>query len=207
MRVLIAFMPSRKMRDNISKVRKIIGIKVEKNSGLKTPHMTIIDNSYSDVKKVDKELGKIAKFTKPFVAKIKGLDTFVVNKKLKIEKYKQNPLIYLIKNNPAMNKFRRDLLIQIDSLKTKERLKQWMKENPEMSKKGLVNVEKYGTAFGLREWKFHTTIGLIPKIKQKEILERIHKLNIQDNWEINHFGLFVRKNGWVLFKKYYFKKK
>ena len=82
-----------------------------------------------------------------------------------------------------------------------------MDENPKMSKKGLANVEKYGTPFGLREWKFHITMGLIPKEKQKEILNKIQKLNLQESWNIDSFGLFVRKRGWVLFRKYYFKSK
>ncbi len=206
--MLIAFIPQKKVVKNLIKVRKIAGIKVKKNSGLRTPHITIIDNSYLDVKKVDKELKKIAKSISPFVAKIKGLDIFVVNQNLKIKKYKQsNSLIYMIKNNSSMNKFRRELLIKLNPLKTKERLRQWMEENPKMSKKGLANVEKYGTPFGLKKWKFHITMGLIPKEKQKEILNKIQKLNIQDSWDIDHFGLFVREKGWVLFRKYYFKSK
>tara|TARA_Y100000310_G_scaffold228983_2_gene231346 strand:- start:3703 stop:3855 length:153 start_codon:yes stop_codon:yes gene_type:complete len=48
-------------------------------------------------------------------------------------------------------------------------------------------------------------MGLIPKEKQKEILNKIQKLDIHENWKIDHCGLFVRKRGWVLFGKYYFK--
>lgn len=206
--MLIAFIPQKKVVKKLLKVRKIAEIKVKKNSGLKTPHITIIENSYLDVNRVDKELKKIAKSINPFVAKIKGLDTFVVNQNLKIKKYKQNnSLIYMIKNNLSMNKFRRELLIKLNPLNTKERLRQWMEENPKMSKEGLANVEKYGTPFGLKEWKFHITMGLIPKEKQKEILNKIKKLNLKESWKIDHFGLFVRKRGWVLFRKYYFKSK
>ncbi|MAH49504.1 hypothetical protein CMI37_27015 [Candidatus Pacearchaeota archaeon] len=140
--MLVAFIPQKKVVKNLAKVRKIAGIKVKKSSGLKTPHITIIDNSYSDVEKVDKELRKIAQSISPFAAKIRGLNTFAVNQKLKIKKYKQNnSLIYMIKNNLAMNKFRKELLTRLNSLKTKERLQQWIKENPQMSKKGLANVE------------------------------------------------------------------
>jgi len=207
-RMLIAFIPQKRVVDNLRKIRKIAKIKTEKGSGLRTPHITIIDDSYSNIKKVDKELRKISKITKPFIAKIKGLDTFVVNKKLKIERYKQNnSLIYMIKDNSQMNNFRRILYKKLNFLKTKERLKQWKKENPHMPKKALENVKKYGTPFGLNGWKFHTTIGLIPKTKQKEILNKIKKLNLSENWTINHFGLFIRKNGWVLFKKYSFDSK
>ena len=87
--MLIAFIPQKKVVKNLIKVRKIAGIKVKKNSGLKTPHITIIENSYSDVEKVDKELKKIAKTSGPFVAKIKGIDTFVVNQNLQIKKSKK----------------------------------------------------------------------------------------------------------------------
>jgi len=206
--MLIAFIPQKKVVKNLIKVRKIAGIKVKKNSGLKTLHITIIENSYSDVEKVDKELKKIVKSSGPFVAEIKGLDTFVVNQNLQIKKYKQNnSLIYMIKNNLSMNKFRKELLKKLNPLKSKERLRQWMDENPQMSKKGLANVEKYGTPFGLREWKFHITMGLIPKEKQKEILNKIQKLNIQESFNIDSFGLFVRKRGWVLFRKYHFESK
>lgn len=204
-RVLIAFIPQKRVIDNLQKIRKIAGINIEKSSGLKTPHITIIDDSYSNVKEVDKELKKIAKITKPFLAKIKGIDTFVVKKDLRIERYKENnSLVYLIKNNPQMNQFRKEIYKKLASLKTGERLKQWKKENLKMPKKVLENIEKYGTPFEMNEWKFHTTIGLIPKTKQKEILKKIEKLNLSGNWTIDHFGLFVRKNGWVLFKKYSF---
>lgn len=204
--MLIAFIPQKKLLQNLIKVRKIAGIKIKKNSGLKTPHITIIDDSYSDLKQVDKELKEIVKSISPFVAKIKGLDTFDVNQNLKIKKYKQNnSLIYRIKDNPSMNKFRKELLIKLNPLKTKERLKQWTEENPKISKKALKNIEKYSTPFGLKGWKFHITIGLIPKEKQKEILKNIKKLNLQRSWKIDHFSLFVRKNGWTLSKKYYFK--
>jgi len=201
-RMLIAFIPEKEVIENMKKVRKIAGIKPKRNSA---PHITIVDNTYSDIKKVDKELKKISKEFSPFNAKIRGFDTFVVNKKLRIERYKQNnSLIYMIKKNPLMSKFRKKLFLKLDYLKTKERFGQWKKENPNLSKKALANIEKYGTPFGLNEWKFHVTMGLIPKEKTKEILEKIKELNLDKSWKISHFGLFVRKNGWVLFKKYSF---
>jgi 2'-5' RNA ligase len=198
-RVLIAFIPQKKVVQNLIKVRKIAGIKVKKSSGLKTPHITIIDNSFSDIRKVDKELKEISRSFKPFTIKFKGIDTFVVKGAIGIEKYNQtNSLIYMVKNNPSINKFRRELIIKLNPLKTKERLKQWIGENPKLSKRSLANIEKYGTPFGLKEWKFHTTMGLIPKEKQKEILKKIKKLNFQGSWKIDHFGLFIRKNGWII---------
>ena len=200
--MLIAFIPEKEVIGNMRQVRKITGIKPKRNSA---PHITIVDNTYSDINKVDKELKEISKEFSPFDAKIKGFDTFVVNKKLRIEKYQQkNSLIYLIKKNPLMNKFRKELFLKLDYLKTKERFGQWKKENPNLSKKALANIEKYGTPFGLNEWRFHVTMGLIPKDKTKEILEKIRGLNLNKTWKISHFGLFVRKNGWVLFRKYRF---
>lgn len=203
-RVLIAFIPQKKIVENLKKIRKIAKIKIERNSGLKTPHITIVDNSYFDIKRVDKELRKIAKSTKPFTVKIKGLNTFAVKKVLKIERYKQNnSLIYLIENNPRMSKFRKDVLTRLNFLKTNDRFEQWKRENPNISKTAIKNIKKYGTPFGLKEWKFHTTIGLIPKSKQKEILKKIERLNLSEEWHIGNFGLFVRKKGWILFKKYH----
>lgn len=200
--MLIAFIPKKEVIENMKKVRKIAGIKPKRNSA---PHITIVDNTYSDIKKVDEELKKISKEFSPFNAKIKGFDTFVVNKKLRIEKYLQNnPLIYMVKKNPVMNKFRKNIFLKLNYLKTRERIGRYKRENPNLSKKALANVEKYGTPFGLNEWKFHVTIGLIPEDKTKEILEKIKKLNLSKSWKINHFGLFIRKNGWVLFKKYRF---
>ena len=207
MRMLIAFIPEKKVVDNVSKVRKIVGIKIKRHDGLKTPHITLIDNSYSNVKDVDKKLKEISKSFNSFSVKIKGFDTFVVNEKLKIEKYKQNnSLVYMFENNVSMNKFRKELIKKLNPLQTEERIEEWIKENPTISKKSLSNIKKYGTPFGLREWKFHTTIGLIPKRKQKETLNKIKKLNIQEDLIIGHFGLFLRKGSWKLFKKYYFKK-
>lgn len=205
-RLLIALTPQKKVVENLFKIRKIVGINIKKRSGLKTPHITIVDNSFSDIRKVDKELKEIAKSFKPFSAKINGLDTFVVKKAIGIERYKRNnSLIYRIKNNSSLIRLRKELLKRLDYLKTSDRLMHWIKENPKISQKNLVNIKKYGTPFGLREWKFHTTIGLITKKKQKNILKKIKKLNLQESWKIDHFGLFVRKNnGWMLFKKYYF---
>lgn len=205
-RMLIAFIPQKKVVDKVSKVRKSAGIKIEKTSGLKTPHITLIENSYSNVKDVDKKLKEISKSFNSFSVKIKGFDTFVVNKKLKIERYKQNnSLVYMFENNSSMNKFRKELIKKLNPLQTEERIEQWEKQNPTISKKGLSNIKKYGTPFGLREWKFHTTIGLIPKTKQKDILKKIKKLNIQEDVIINHVGLFLRKGTWKLFKKYNFR--
>lgn len=202
--MLVAFIPEKEAIKNMIKIRKIAGIKSKKNSA---PHITIIDNSYSNVKDVDKELKKISKKFSQFNAKIKGLDIFVVNKKLKIERYKQhNSLIYMIKKNKLMERFRKELFQILNYLKTRERVGQWKRENPKISEKALESIEKYGTPFGLKEWKFHITIGLIPKKKQEKILNEIKKLNLKKIWKITHFGLFVRKNGWILSKKYSFKK-
>lgn len=199
-RMLIAFIPEKEVVNNMKKVRKIAGIKSKRNSA---PHITIVDNTYSSIKKVDQELKKLSKEFSSFSARIKGLNTFIVNKNLKIEKYGQNnSLIYLIKKNLLMNKFRKELFTKLDYLKTKERLGAWKKENPRLSKTALANIEKYGTPFSMDEWKFHVTIGLIPKDKTKEIMKKIQGLNLSKSWKIKHFGLFVRKNGWVLLKKY-----
>ena len=58
-RMLIAFIPNKNFEKNLAKVRKTAGIKIKKNSGLKTPHITIIDNSYSNMEEVDRKLKKI----------------------------------------------------------------------------------------------------------------------------------------------------
>jgi hypothetical protein len=201
-RLLIAFIPQKKVIENLAKIRKIAGIKNKNNSA---PHITIIDNSYLDIKKVDRELKEIADMTHPFIAKIQGLDTFVVKRDLKIERYrKNNSLIYLIKNNHQLKRIRKEILFKLDYLKTPERINQWIKENPKISKKALSNIKKYGTPFGLKEWKFHITIGLIPKAKKKKILYKIHKLDLENSWIINNFGLFIRKKGWIIYKKYQF---
>ena len=204
--MLIAFTPSNKVVSNLVKIRKIAKIDIKKGSGLKIPHITIIDNSFLDIEKVDMELKRFAKSFKPFSAKIKGIGLFVVKNSIGLKKYKQkDSLIYLVKNNNSLIKFREELLKKLDYLKTDDRLKQFMEENPKLSNRNLMNIKKYGSPFGLKEWKFHTTIGLIPRKKKEEIMEKIKKLNLQENWEIDHFSLFVRKDGWVLFKKYYLK--
>ncbi len=206
-RLLIAFIPQKRVVKNLDKVRKLAKIKIEANSGLKTPHITLIDNSYSSVEEVDKILKGISKSTNPFIAKLEGLATFSVNQKLKIKKYEQNnSLIYMIEKNNSMKDFREKLLAKLSRLNTEERFKQWIKENPKISQEGLTNVKKYGTPFGLEEWRFHITIGLIPKEKQNEILKKINKLNLQNSWKIDCIGLFVRKKSWVLYKKYSFQK-
>jgi murein DD-endopeptidase MepM/ murein hydrolase activator NlpD len=205
-RLLIALIPKKEIVNNLNKIRKIVGIKAKESSGLRTPHITIVDNSFSNIKEVDKELSKIVKSLKPFNALIKGIDTFIVEKSFKIEKYKENnSLIYRIKNNSHLNNLRKEILRRLDYLKTSERLKQWVKENPKISSKSIKNIKKYGTPF--KDWKFHTTIGLIPKQKQGEILNKIKKLDLQKNWKIDCFGLFIRKDGWKLYKKYNFTRK
>jgi len=201
-RLLISFIPPKKIVDNLSKIRKIAGITVKKGSGSKVPHVTIVDDSFSDILEVSKRLKEIVENTKKFVVRIKGINTFNVDQKLKIEKYKETPLIYLMGDNPRMSKFRMKIIRELSSLKTKDRLNQWKKENPKLSKKGLGNVRKYGTAFGPKEWKFHTTVGLIPKEKKKEILKKLDKLNIKENWEIDSFALYERQNSWKLIKKF-----
>jgi len=202
-RLLIALIPQKEIVAKLNKIRKIAGIKARKTSGLRTPHITIVDNSFSDIKKVDKELSKIAKSLTSFNAMVKGLDTFIVKKSLRIEKYKQNnSLIYRIEGNSQLKNLRKEILKRLDYLKTSERLKQWIKENPEISSKSIKNIEKYGTPF--KDWEFHATIGLIPKQKQGEILNKIKKLDLQKSWKIDCFGLFIRKDGWKLYKKYNF---
>jgi len=201
--ILIAFIPQKRVVNNQQKIRKLAGIKVAKKSGLNTPHITIIDNSYSDIKEIKQELQNIIKETKPFTAKIKGLETFKVKKSLKIEKYQgNNSLIYLIKNNPKMYKFRREALKALRPLRTEEKLKQWKKDNPNASKRSIKNMGEFGSAFGGKEWVFHSTVGLIPKTKEREILTKIKKLHLSKEWTIKEIGLFRRKNGWKLVKKY-----
>jgi len=207
-RLLIALIPQKEIVDNLQKIRKIADIKTARGSGLKTPHITLVDNSFSSIKRVDIELKKIAKSFKPFNAKIKGLDTFIVKKVSGIERYKQNnSLIYRIKTDKNLYDLRKKILKRVDYLKTQERLEQWKKENPLLSEKALNNIKKYGTPFGLKEWKFHTTVGLIPKTKIKNIMSKIKKLDLQNIIRINNFGLFVRKDGWKLYKKYNLKKR
>jgi len=202
-RLLIALIPQKEIVDNLNKIRKMAGVKKKKKSA---PHITIVDNSFSSIKKVDEELKKIAKLPRPFNAHVKGIDTFIVKKTTGIERYKhKNSLMYRIKNSSQLNNLRREILKRLDYLKTPASLNQWKKENPSLSEKALKNIKKYGTPFGLKEWKFHTTIGLIPKKKQKEILNKIRPLDIRRTMIINSLGLFIRKNGWKLYKKYKFK--
>jgi len=206
-RLLIAFIPPKDITNNLSKIRNIAGIKVKKSSGLNTSHITIIDNTFSDINKLDKELKKFMNENKSFLVDVRGFDTFAVKKSVGINRYrKQNSLIYLIDKNARMNKFRKTLSEKVDYLKTQKRINQWVKENPNLSEKSLENINKYGTPFGLKEWKFHTTVGMIPKDKVKEIMKNIDKLDIKKKFEINSVGIFVRKNGWKLYKKYNFKK-
>jgi len=199
-RMLIALIPQKEIVNNLEKIRRIANIKANERSA---PHITIVDNSFEGIKKVDKKLREIAKSLKPFDSKVKGIDTFTVTKNLGIERYKQNnSLIYRIKNDSNLNNLRKEILKKLDYLKTSERLEQWIKENPKLSKRSLISIKKYGTPFGLKEWKFHTTIGLIPKEKQKEILHKIKQLDIQKKMVVDSFSLFVRKNGWKLYKRY-----
>ncbi len=175
---------------------------------MRTSHITIIDNSFSDIKRVDKQLKKFSQIQKPFLIKIKGIDSFAVKKKIGIKKYShKDSLIYLIENNNSLVKIRKNLLKQLNHLTTKDRLIQWLEENPYLSKRSLDNIKKYGTPFGLKEWKFHVTIGLISKEKKKNTIDKIKKLNIQESFIIDHIELFIRKNGWTPFKKYPLKRK
>lgn len=202
-RMLVAFIPPEEVVRNMEKVRELAEGKIQAGANLEAPHITLIDNSYADVEKVDKVLRKIAKSTKPFVAEIKGLDTFNVNRKLKIEKYVQHDsLIYMIKKNTAMSRFRKEILGKLKPWQTDERAAQWIAENPKLSKGALNNILRFGTPFGLKEWKFHATIGLIPKLHQKDILKKIQKLNYTKDWNLNRFALFVREDGWKLVSEY-----
>ena len=86
MRMLIAFVPEKEIISRLDKARKLAKIKIKKGSGLKTPHITIVDNSFSNIEEVDKTLEKIARSTKPFSARIISFDTFEIKQSLKIEK-------------------------------------------------------------------------------------------------------------------------
>ena len=205
-RLLVAFVPPVKITKNLEEIREILGEEIQAGASLKTPHITIVDNSYVNIKNVEKALGKIAKTFSPIITETKGIDTFNVNKKLKIEKYAQNnSLIYMIKSNPSMNKLRKEILKSLKPLQTGERLAQWKEQNIGLSKRALFNINKYGTPFSLKEWKFHATVGLIPRKKQKEILNKIQKFNVVDSLRFDKFVLFVRKERWEMVKEYFLK--
>ena len=65
-----------------------------------------------------------------------------------------------------------------------------------------VSQKKYGPAFGPEEWRFHETIGLIPKKDKREILNKIKKLNFEKEFKFDAIALFKRDNGWKFVKEY-----
>ncbi len=204
-RILVAFIPDKRIIENQKRIREVVGLKIKEGSGLNTPHITIIDNTYSDIKEVDKKLKNVVSEISSFSVKIKGLDFFRIKKNLGINLYQEkDSLIYLIEKNSKMYKIRRKILEELSRLRTDEKFNEWNKENPKASRRSLENMRKYGSAFGGKEWKFHSTIGLIPKTNQKNILKKIEELDLSKDFEIKGFALFRRDGGWKLYKKYAF---
>lgn len=187
--VLIGLEPPKKVVENINKIRKKTS-KIENFYFASRPHITLFGNTYSNLKKVEEIIKKIAKSTSsPIQTKVKGIHSFGHDAITNL-----HTLVYLINSTPEIIKLRKKIVNSLNPLRTKHTETKYSLKKFNFSKKQKISLKKFGYPYSPFVSPLHSTIGSFPEATFNKIQKITKKdYNFSGNFDIKFINIYIKK--------------
>jgi len=196
--LLIGINPKKEISNNIKKIRKYVFKKYNLNVYNNNPHITLFVNSFKNISNLNEILLKLLKKYNEFNIKIDGLGKFDFGALTK-----SSTILYKIKNNNSLKKIQKDIMINLNKIRTKKQENIMLKQNIKYSNKHIKNIKKYGYPFDYNDWIFHLSIVHVKKNLSKKILDEIKIYNIKKTFKVNYISIYKYERKKLRFYKKY----